>query len=256
MKVFRNMLFAALVLVSGVVFAAADKTVPAVFTELAPIIDGDASDAVWAKGARLTDFHQVEPIEFDPPGEGLEIRVLYDQDFLYVLAVVTMHDMGDITANKLAQGSSTFAEDHVFVLLDPYRNRRTGYKFLVTPNGVREEGLFDGGRRVNNNWDGVWQANTQRTETGWTAEMAIPFKSINFDSSIEDWGVSFGLKIFLRSEEIAWTSHGSDTSPASAGTLIGVKRAEQGRGRGVKLGVVGQALYCEPAPAEYQGDAA
>ena len=140
-KTFPIVFFGAVALGAGVGSAAGGKVVPAVFTDVAPVIDGDVSDAVWEKGARLTDFHQVRPIEFDPAGEDLEIRILYDQDFLYIRAVVTMHDLADITANKLAQDSQTFAEDRVFVLLDPYRNRRTGYQFLVTPNGVREEGL-------------------------------------------------------------------------------------------------------------------
>ncbi len=230
MKTLLIVFFGALALGAGVGSAADGKVVPAVFTDVAPVIDGDVSDAVWEKGARLTDFHQVRPIEFDPAGEDLEIRILYDPDFLYIRAVVTMHDLADITANKLAQGSQTFAEDRVFVLLDPYRNRRTGYQFLVTPNGVREEGLYDGGRRVNRNWDGVWKSNTRRTETGWTAEMAIPFKTINFEVSNEDWGISFGLKIYNRNEDIAWTSQGGETLPASAGTLAGINRAEQGIG--------------------------
>jgi hypothetical protein len=230
MKVFLSVVLVASVLVSGMGIAAEDKVIPAVFTDVAPVIDGDDSDAAWASAARRTDFHQVRPIEFDPAGEDLEIRVLYDQNFLYVYAVVTMHDIAEITANKLAQGSITFAEDQVYLVLDPYRNRRTGYQFMVTPNGVREEGLYDGARRLNRNWDGVWQANTRRTPTGWAAEIAIPFKSINFDASNEDWGISFGLKIFGRDEEIAWTSHGGETGPASAGTLSGVKRAEQGYG--------------------------
>ena len=229
-KTFLIVFFGAVALGAGVGSAAVGKVVPAVFTDVAPVIDGDVSDAVWEKGARLTDFHQVRPIEFDPAGEDLEIRILYDSDFLYIRAVVTMHDLADITANKLAQGSQTFAEDRVFVLLDPYRNRRTGYQFLVTPNGVREEGLYDGGRRVNRNWDGVWKSNTRRTETGWTAEMAIPFKTINFEVSNEDWGISFGLKIYNRNEDIAWTSQGAETLPASAGTLAGINRAEQGIG--------------------------
>jgi hypothetical protein len=212
------------------VYAESDeKQFAAVFASAPPVIDGILDDEVWQTAAVIEDFHEVEPNEFSPPKEKLRFRVLYDEDNLYVGAEINMH-VDEVTAFKLSQGSNIQEEDRLKVVLDPYNNKRTGYDFRMNPNGVREEGLFGSVGRPNTDWNGIWDGRTNQTDEAWTAELAIPFKTLNFDPNNEDWGISFSLNITGRNEQIAWTSQGKVTRPGSLGVMTGVNRAKQGRG--------------------------
>jgi hypothetical protein len=207
-----------------------EKRFEAVFTTTPPVIDGILDEAVWQSAAVIEDFHEVEPIEYAPPKERLRFRVLYDEDHLYVAAEINMRNVDEITAFKLAQGSDIREEDRLKVVLDPYNNKRTGYDFRINANGVREEGLFGTIGRPNTDWNGIWDGRAQITEEGWTAELAIPFKTLNFDPDNDVWGISFSLNISGRNEQIAWTSQAHVTRPGSLGEMTGVDRAKQGRG--------------------------
>jgi len=208
---------------------------PAVFTETPPVIDGDIADAAWDTASVVDRFHQVEPIEFDPATDRVVVRVLYDEQFLYVAADITMVDVGDLTAFKLAQGTSGFTDDEFAVIVDPYNNQRSGYQFGLNPNGVRREGIFDGPGRLNTDWQGIWNGQAKRKADGWTAEIAIPFKTLNFDPGNDTWGISFSFKVFKRSETIAWTSQNRDVRPGTLGTVSGITRAQQGHGLDIRV---------------------
>lgn len=207
-----------------------DKQFEAVFTSTPPVIDGTIDDAVWQSAAVIDDFHEVEPIQYGPPKEQLRFRVLYDEDYIYVGAEINMRNVGEITAFKLAQGSDIQEEDRLKIVLDPYNNKRSGYDFRMNPNGVREEGLFGSIGRPNTDWNGIWDGRTKLTDSGWTAELAIPFKTLNFDPNNEAWGISFSLNISGRNEQIAWTSQARVTRPGSLGVMMGITRARQGHG--------------------------
>jgi hypothetical protein len=215
---------------SAVHAQSSEKQFEAVFTSTPPIIDGILDDTMWQMAAVIEDFHEVEPNEYSAPKEKLRFRVLYDEDYLYVGAEINMRNIEEITAFKLAQGSNIQEEDRLKVVLDPYNNQRTGYDFRMNANGVREEGLFGSVGRPNTDWNGIWDGRTNQTDEGWTAELAIPFKTLNFDPNNEDWGISFSLNISGRNEQIAWTSQGKVTRPGSLGVMAGVNRAKQGRG--------------------------
>jgi hypothetical protein len=207
-----------------------EKRFEAVFTSTPPVIDGSLDDAVWRNAAVIEDFHEVEPIEYAPPKEKLRFRVLYDENHLYVAAEINMRNVAEMTAFKLAQGSDIQEEDRLKVVVDPYNNQRTGYDFRMNANGVREEGLFGSIGRPNTDWNGIWDGRTQITERGWTAELSIPFKTLNFDPGNDTWGISFSLNISGRNEQIAWTSQSRVTRPGALGEMTGMGRARQGHG--------------------------
>jgi len=207
-----------------------EKRFAAVFTTTPPVIDGNLNEAVWQTAAVIEDFHEVEPNEYSPPNEKLRFCVLYDEDYLYVGADINMRNVDDITAFKLAQGSNIQEEDRLKVVIDPYNNKRTGYDFRMNANGVREEGLFGSVGRPNTDWNGIWDGRAKIHEQGWTAELAIPFKTLNFDPKNDVWGISFSLNISGRNEQIAWTSKNQVTRPGTLGEMTGMSRARQGRG--------------------------
>ena len=95
-----------------------DKVLPMVRTNTPPIIDG-VMDEIWNTAAIVDDLHQVQPIEFAAPSEKTIIRVLFDEDFLYVSGMMYYSDTSQIIGNKLMQGANMREEDKLRVYINP-----------------------------------------------------------------------------------------------------------------------------------------
>jgi hypothetical protein len=195
-----------------------------------PTIDGVLDDDPWSRAALIDDFHQVFPEEYATPTQPTRVRVFYTDDALYVGARMIEADPEGITDRVLRQGQSLDADDVFAVILDPYLDRRNGYRFEVNPNGVRWEGLFQNIIEVESNWDGIWEARAQKDDEGWTAEIRIPFQSLSFNPDSSSWGVNFNRIRRSSNENIAWTSSNREINPSTAGTAMGFAGLRQGAG--------------------------
>ena len=197
---------------------------------VAPVIDGVLDDAVWARAKRIDDLHQFQPVDHGEPTEKSEFFVFYDEDFIYVGARLYDSNPAAIRARQLVQGGSLRFDDAIEFLLDPFGTRRTGYWFQLNPNGIRRDGVYESPTEINRDWDGIWLAQARIDESGWTAEVAIPFKTLNFDSDNNLWGFTVARTIARKKEEIAWASYDRAINPGSAGTLDCISGIRQGRG--------------------------
>ena len=106
-----------------------DKTVQIIGLQTEPGIDGVADEAVWKQAAPIDDFHQYNPREFVEPFERTTVRMFYTEDALFVSAHMEESDPGRITAQVLRQGQGLNADDVFALILDPYLDRRNGYRF-------------------------------------------------------------------------------------------------------------------------------
>ena len=96
-------------------------------------------------------------------------------------------------------------DDAVDVLLDTFGDDRNAYLFETNANGARTDTLItDEGRSFNLQWDGVWDVAARRTETGWCAEVAIPFSTIRFDPTAKAWGFNVLRYVRRRAEQAFW----------------------------------------------------
>lgn len=195
-----------------------------------PAIDGVLDEAGWSRAALIEDLHQVFPDEYARPTHATRVRVFYTQDALYVGAQMVEADAGQVRGRVLRQGQSLDADDVFAVILDPYLDRRNGYRFEVNPNGVRWEGLFQNIVEVEGNWDGIWEARTRKNDDGWTAEIRIPFQSLSFNPDSSSWGINFNRIRRGSNENIAWTSSNREINPSTAGTATGFAGLRQGIG--------------------------
>ncbi len=214
------------------------KHVPATRISQPPVIDGRLDDAAWREAEPVTDFHQIRPVEYAQPSRLTEVWVLYDEDTLYIGA--RMHDERPdlITANILRQGQRlTLSEDRFGVLISPFNDGQSGYAFYVNPNSVRDNAIFQETTFMRWEWDGIFQAAAVRDDDGWTAEMAIPFKTLSFDPRNSDWGISFQRSIAREREFIGWTSANREMNPSVLGVLEGVEGVRQGLGLDVVPGI-------------------
>ena len=210
--------------------ADADKRLPIPRTDIRPILDGILDDATWTQAAVIEDFHQVEPVDHGVPTERTVVYVAYDDDNLYVAARMWDREPGEIRARQMVQGQEMWFDDTFDILIDPFNNKRTGYRFQVNPNGNRLDSVYETATEDNEDWEGVWHAEARIDDEGWTAEFEIPFKTLNFEPSNPDWGFSAWRSIARRQESIAWTSFNRRVEPGSTGVITGLTGLQQGTG--------------------------
>ena len=206
------------------------KSMRIVRTDSAPVIDGVLDEAIWSHATPIDDFHQINPNEYDEPAETTLVVVLYDDTHLYIGARLLDSRPGEITAQILRQGSQIDDDDYFGVILDPFLDRRNGYLFQLNPNGVRAEAIYRNTTQTNFDWVGIWRAQATMHEEGWTAEMAIPFKTLSFDPDSDSWGINFTRGIARTNETVGWMSRTRQQNPSIAGTVVGLDGLEQGVG--------------------------
>jgi len=193
-------------------------------------LDGRLDDTEWQEAVKISDFQQFSPGNGEPPSEPTEFLLALDDDNLYVAVRFTDSDPAGIKRSQLVQGQGVFNDDYAQILLDTFNDRRTGYIFYVNPNGVQRDGLLLGGLSYNMDWDGIWQAASSVNDSGWQAEIAIPFKTLSFDRNADTWGINLIRSIRRKREEVAWSQRDRRITLDVSGELRGMRGREQGRG--------------------------
>ena len=197
------------------------------------VVDGRLDEAVWSRAATIEseDLHQILPVEYAQPSQVTRIFVLYDEEALYLAADMKDDQPELMTAKILRQrGANSWLDDQFEFILDPFNDKRNGYRFMVNPNGVRQEGLFKGSDQVQWQWNGIWQAEATQGDDGWIAETRIPFKTISFNPDTDVWGLNFNRRVARNNETIGWVSVNRMQTPAVSGELTGITGIEQGLG--------------------------
>lgn len=202
--------------------------------QTAPRIDGVMDEKVWQSAVPFTAFKMVRPEPGKEPSEKTELRVLYDNKYLYIGIYCFDSDPSAISVTELTkdQDGGDNGNDQVRVLLDPFQDKRNAYVFVVNAKGARTDG-FAGGEHVSTNWDGIWHARGKIHDNGWCVEMRIPFKTISFNPSLDAWGFNVERYIARRMEVIRM--HGIDRNshfynPNEAALLTGIDQVKQGKG--------------------------
>ncbi|MFT5423257.1 MAG: hypothetical protein ACI89L_001031 [Phycisphaerales bacterium] len=209
----------------------------AVRVQTAPTLDGRLDDEVWQRAAQTGGFGQVIPNDGVPPNFLTTFRVVYTADAIYIGIEAQDPEPASVVAKNGRRDGFTGGDDEVLVTLDTDGDGRSGYSFGVTAGGSRTDGLIERGSFIGADWDGIWDAETSRTQTGWVAEIEIPFKTIALDSEAEAWGINI-RRIVARTDEISyWRGAQRDISVfnlARAGRLAGIEDIDQGLGLSVK----------------------
>ncbi len=239
----------ALLLTPLVPAAASPQTNGAVELEALPMsaeatiqLDGRLDEPVWQDATPITDFTQQNPVEGGEPSERTEIRVVFDEDHLYIGAIL-YDDPAGILAYQRQRDASLGTDDRFMWILDTFLDGRTGYFFEINPAGLMGDGILTGGGGRGGGgggfggggkaWDGIWEARTAQRPDGWSAEIRIPFRTLNFNPELDSWGINFQRTIRRRNEEILWRGHRRNEGlfrPVYAGRLTGLRNLSQGLG--------------------------
>ena len=234
--------------------------IQAVHVEKGPVLDGRLDDEAWQKAPVFSGFQMVFPRPGDEPSEKTELRIIFDEDNLYIGVFCYDREWARISANSMAHDGDKEgeSEDALRVLLDPFQDRRNAYFFSVNPRGARSDGLATG-EHSNLDWDGIWDARSIIGEDGWSAEVRIPFKTISFKPGLTRWGVNVERVIARKQETDRLSGAGGDsffTNPAEAAALEGISGVKQGLGLTFKpYGLASVSKNHEPgSPADWTWD--
>jgi hypothetical protein len=190
----------------------------------APVVDGDVlGDAAWQVPPVATEFWQERPEEGQPASERTEVRIIFTGETLYVGVVCYDRDPSGIIVSDARRDAPLEETDSFQLILDTYRDQLNGFVFGTNPAGIEydgqvtNEGRGGGGLNAaqmqatgagggfNVNWDGAWEVRARITEIGWSAEFAIPFRTLRFPSGADQtWGVNFQRNIRRRNERSYW----------------------------------------------------
>jgi len=240
--------------------AAAQQTAPeppqaaATRTTLPIRVDGALDDVAWQAATPITGFRQLDPQEGQPATERTEVRVLYDDGALYIGA--RMHDRQPVRSRLGRRDMGMSASDWLTVILDSNHDHRTAVGFEVNPAGVRR----DQTRSANgedDSWDPVWEAETSVTDSGWVAEMRIPFSQMRFSgAAVQTWGLQVERQIARNQEFSVWSFTPRDQPGGIPrfGHLAGLERIPTGKRLEVLPYVVSRAENVERGANPFRED--
>jgi len=171
---------------------------------LPPEIDGHINEPIWDQVAWSGDFTQKEPYEFEKPSQNTLFKVLYDNDNLYV-AIKVFYDNVNLIEKRLGRRDS-FEGDWVGIAFDSYNDDMTGFMFGVSAAGVKNDLIVTNDVNSDDTWDPVWYVHVGSIDSGWVAEMKIPFSQLRFSNTQTNlvWGLEVMRQIFHNDEFLVW----------------------------------------------------
>jgi hypothetical protein len=226
-------------------------------------MDGVLDESAWARAGLISSFTQSDPQNGAPATERTEIRILFDEDRLYIGADFFDSNPSALLGNQMVRDGSLDADDRFIWVLDPLYSQTNGYYFEVNPAGAMGDAQLvtatsNVGTTQNRAWDGIWMARVRRHDRGWTAEIEIPFRTLNFDPRQQAWGANFQRTVRRKNEESFWSSWGYTQgiySLDTAGRIEGLTNISQGLGLDVKPYAIGSYTQASGTPATADGNA-
>ncbi len=168
------------------------------------------SSRMEGKMVRVSAFIQRDPIEGRPATQKTDVYLGYDQSKLYAV-FVCFDGSPDLVRSHLAPREDVFSDDIVELMLDTFHDERRGYAFIVNPLGVQWDATWSESGGFDSSWDAVWSSQGQRTEHGYIAMMAIPFKSLRFaPEDVQMWGIMLNRYIPHLNEDAYWPRFSRD----------------------------------------------
>src|SRR5215471_3883143 len=180
------------------------KQVTATRAAQSPVIDGRDDDAVWKQATPITGFQEWRPSEGGPPKLPTEAKIAYDAANLYVF-VRAFDPHPDSIITVLARRDYFTPSDMIWLFLESYHDRRTGFEFGVNPSGVKLDAQIFNDGNEDFAWDAVWDVATRIDSLGWTAEFRIPLSQLPYGRQrSHTFGFTVDRDIYRYSQRVSW----------------------------------------------------
>jgi hypothetical protein len=157
----------------------------------APVIDGLLDDRVWQAATPLIGFVQAEPLEGQSASEATEVRIMYDDEAIYVGVVCHDSDPSQIVTTDTRRDAGLGDMDSFQMIFDTFRDQQNGFVFGTNAAGIQYDAQVRDQGGATSSWDGSWDVDTRITESGWTAEFRIPLRTLRYGPAPQTWGVNF-----------------------------------------------------------------
>ena len=214
------------------------------------VLDGRLDEPAWAIADSIASLTQVTPVEGATAASRTVVKVLAGPREIAFGIVAYGAPGTPITTFSKARDSDLDEEDYVGLVLDTFRDGRSGYVFAVNPSGARWDGLaVRQGESEDDSWDAIWEAATAPDGNGWSAEIRIPIRSLIFRPGLTSWGFNVERQVKANQEVTRWASPAQNiraTQTSRAGLLEDLPAFRLGLGLSIRPTVSGG--FAHPAP--------
>jgi hypothetical protein len=226
-----------------------NKTLRALTVSMPIRVDGKLDEPGWQQAEVISDLVQQEPQVGEPITERTEIRVLLDDQAIYIGAICFDNRAG-IIAREMRRDNALLDDDRLEIVLDTFHDHRNAFHFVINPLGTQYDALItDEGQDVNLEWDERWWSSVSITDAGWIAEIRIPFTTLRSRAGTDTFGINFKRFIRRKNETAQWTGWDRDFNflqVSQAGHLTAVESIRTGLKLRVKPYVLGG--FADPLP--------
>lgn len=168
-----------------------------------PRIDGQLDDEIWNLGVWQGDFTQQQPRGGAKGTEQAWVKVLFDKSSLFV--AIICRDSEPDKIRDIFDRRDALSGDMTGIAIDSYFDKRTAFEFNLSAAGQKMDLKHQGDYQWDFNWDAVWDGATSQNDTGWVAEMKIPFSQLRYANKEEHtWGMHVWRWISRKAEEDQW----------------------------------------------------
>jgi hypothetical protein len=194
-------------------------------------LDGALDEPGWRSAPTIGDLVQRQPNPGEAPTERTDVTILRDENNLYIGIVAHDSEPQRIVGTQMVRDGNLSADDRVEIVLDTFRDQRSAFYFATNAAGALVDGLTFANGELNTEWNAIWDVRTRRTEQGWTAEFAIPFKSLSFPAGQDAWGFNVQRSISRKLEDGRWAAARLEIEflqVSEAGQITNLRELSQG----------------------------
>lgn len=193
-------------------------------------IDGKLDEPEWLLANPMHDFIQMDPNQGELAKKKTVVKLLYNKNYLYVSAIC--YDTVGKNKYRVLNFKRDYSPDNTDFFafgIDGYNDERNAVMFSMNPYGAQRDLLSFDDNYYDVDWDGLWFVRTQRTDTAWIAEVAVPWKTLRYKNnldSLQTWGISFGRIARANNEFSGWPAFPRAYGPlrmAYSGKLVNIK---------------------------------
>ncbi len=158
-------------------------------------VDGRLDEEEWSRATIIDSFVQADPYQGAAPKRRTVVKLLYSARYLYVAAICyDTVGVSNYRVINLQRDYRASQNDFFAFAIDGYNDERNCSMFMLNPYGSQRDLLSFDDNYYEPDWDGLWRGRTQRTDTAWIAEAAVPWKTLRYREnadSLQTWGISF-----------------------------------------------------------------
>lgn len=173
-------------------------------TNLPIKIDGLVNESAWQTAAVANSFYSVLPMDTGLAKVPTEVRMCFDEQNLYILAICTKTIQGADMVESLRRDFNFVKNDNFIFFLDPFDDQTNGFTFGANAAGAQWDGTLYEGGKADLNWDSKWTSAVSSNKDAYIFEASIPFKTIRYKKGLKEWGINFSRNDLKSTEKSSW----------------------------------------------------